>query len=70
MKGGGEEEGDIVKKKNKDKIYKAITKILLNKNLLRKMKTEGIRQAKKFSWAKCAKETHQVYEEIISHAKR
>ncbi|OGD65732.1 hypothetical protein A3F08_02940 [Candidatus Berkelbacteria bacterium RIFCSPHIGHO2_12_FULL_36_9] len=66
---GGSAAG-YVDPKNTDEIYQAITKILLNKNLLRKMKTEGIRQAKKFSWAKCAKETHQVYEEIISHAKR
>lgn len=45
-----------------DKIYQTLTKT----NLRKKMIAKGFRQIKKYSWAKMAKETLEVYQEILS----
>src|SRR3990167_3559873 len=43
---------------------KEIGQILSNKNYSRKLIDKGLKQAKKFSWEKCAKETINIYQEI------
>ncbi|MBU0613175.1 glycosyltransferase family 4 protein [Patescibacteria group bacterium] len=45
-------------------IEKALAKVLANKRLREKMSKAGISQAKKFTWAKAAKETIKVYQDI------
>ena len=45
-------------------IEKAIAKVLSNKKLRDKMSKSGLVQAKKFTWAKVAKETLKVYQEV------
>jgi len=38
--------------------------LLTNKKLRKKYIKKGLKQAKKFSWKKCAKETLEVYQEV------
>ena len=45
-------------------IEKAIAKVLTNKKLRDKMSKAGLVQAKKFTWAKVAKETIKIYQEV------
>lgn len=46
-------------------VAKAIKKVLNNDALRDELIRKGYRQAKNFSWKKCAKETLQVYQEIF-----
>ena len=43
-----------------------ITKVLTDKELHRKLSESGLEQAKKFSWAKTARETAKVYQEVYN----
>jgi len=45
----------------------AIEKVLTNKKLRQQMIKNGLKQAKKFSWEKCAKETLKVYEKVLKN---
>lgn len=44
---------------------KTIAEVLKNKKFRQKMSAAGRRQAKKFSWEKCARETLEVYRELM-----
>jgi mannosyltransferase len=48
---------------NKKKFIQSI-KLLQNKNLRDKYISKGLKQAKKFSWDKCFKETLKFYSEV------
>lgn len=50
-------------------VFQGMKKVLSDKNLLLEMKQLGLMQARKFSWRKCAQETHGVYEEILKNEK-
>jgi len=50
-----------------DDIYKKMNEIIANTKKQQEMSKLGIEQAKKFSWEECAKETHQVYEEVLKN---
>jgi glycosyltransferase involved in cell wall biosynthesis len=45
-------------------IVKALKKILEDKKLQNNLREKGIKQAKKFSWERCAQETIKVYESL------
>ncbi len=45
-----------------------ILEVLGKKSLQSKLSLKGLRQAKKFSWEKCAKETLGIYEMVLSKA--
>ena len=53
----------LVNKINKKKFVQSI-KLLQNKNLRDKYISKGLKQAKKFSWDKCFKETLKFYSEV------
>lgn len=46
-------------------IARAIERVLTNKNLRKEMIEKGLKQAKKFSWEKTAKETVEAYREVL-----
>lgn len=58
------EAGILVNPENINEIVKAIENILNDKNFQLKLKRKSLKQAKKFSWEKTAKETLKVYEEL------
>lgn len=43
----------------------ALGKLILDKKMQSKLREKGPKQAKNFSWEKCAKETLEVYEEVV-----
>jgi glycosyltransferase involved in cell wall biosynthesis len=45
----------------------AISEILKDEKVSKKMIDEGLNQAKKFSWEKCASDTLRVYKELIKN---
>ena len=45
-------------------IAKAIAQVLTNKQLSNKLKAEGLKRCKQFTWSKCAQKTLEVYKEI------
>lgn len=47
-------------------IAKVIKETLANKKLLKEMIEKGYSQVAKYSWKKCVKETHEVYESCLS----
>lgn len=47
-------------------ITRAIKKVLTDNKLRSKLIKEGLKQSKKFSWKKCAKETLEVYKEVFN----
>jgi len=49
-----------------DGLAKAMHEVLNNDGLRQDMIEKGLKRAKMFSWAKCAKEVLEVYEEVIS----
>ena len=49
---------------NIDEIAGAMKEILVNKEMRKKLKEKGLRQAKNFSWEKTAKETLKILEKI------
>ena len=62
------EEGILVSPKDKAAWVRIIKELLSNPNLRRKYIKYSLRQAKKFSWKKCAEETLKVYEEIYENS--
>ena len=50
--------------KNKKEMIANIMKILSNDNLKQDLILKGLRQVKKYSWQKCAKETLMIYNQI------
>lgn len=54
----------LVDPENIDEIFKALEKILTDKNLRSELGKRGIDQAKKFDWKKCAEETIKIYKEV------
>ena len=59
------EAGILVNPNNVEEIVQAITKVLnMDEREKREMVEKGFKQASKFSWEKCAKETLKVLEEV------
>ena len=54
----------LVNPKSVDSIKKGLLKILKDPKLQKKLKKAGLKQAKKFSWEKCARETLAVYDKV------
>jgi len=50
---------------NPESIYESFVRIIFNKELREDMKKKSLLQARKFSWEKCVKETHGVYERCL-----
>lgn len=46
--------------------FKTLKRVLSNNNLLKTLSVEGIKQSKKFSWEKTAKETVNIYLKVIN----
>ena len=46
----------------------ALLEVAFDENLRKKMQAASLEQAALFSWRRCAKETHQVYEDLLRHA--
>ena len=57
--------GIMVDPNDVDELAKQMERVLTNKKLQQKMRKAGLKQAKKFSWEKCARETLKVYEEVL-----
>jgi len=56
--------GIMVDPNDVDELAKQIERVLTDKKLRDSMIKKGLKQAKKFSWEKCAKETLKVYEKV------
>jgi len=56
--------GIMVKPHDVDELAKVMYEVLTNDGLREDMIKKGLKQAKKFSWKKCAKETLEVYQEV------
>ena len=56
--------GILIDPYNAEELADAIEKIYKNPDLHQEMSDKGLKQARKFSWEKCAKETLSVYEEV------
>ena len=57
--------GIIINPRDIDSLTNAIYKVLHSKSIQDKMIINGITQAKKFSWKKCARETLEVYKSLL-----
>jgi len=57
--------GVLLSPKDVESWVKAILRILRDKPLREKMTTASLKQAKKFSWRKTARQTVEVYEEVL-----
>lgn len=57
--------GILVKPKDVNGYAKAVEEVLESKRIWNEMKKKGLRQAKKFSWKKCAAQTLKAYEEVL-----
>ncbi len=55
----------IIEKINENTIREKIKTVLENKSLQNSLKKKGLKQANKFSWKKTAKETLEVYENVL-----
>lgn len=62
----GGEAALYVNPKEKEDIRKAIAKLLNNQNLREDLRGRGFTQVKKFSWNKAARQTLQVYNEVLN----
>lgn len=51
--------------KDEEKWASVIVKVIKDKNLREALSVAGLKQAKKFSWEKTAKETIEVYKEVL-----
>lgn len=58
------EGGVLLPPDNQPEWVKSIKQLITNKKLFEKYRQLGLKQAKKFSWEKCARETLKVYEEL------
>lgn len=57
--------GTLIDPNQPEEISAAMGKVLTDKALFDKMKSEGLARARTFSWQKCAEETLNVYENVI-----
>ncbi|PIN89775.1 glycosyltransferase family 1 protein [Candidatus Pacearchaeota archaeon CG10_big_fil_rev_8_21_14_0_10_32_14] len=57
--------GIMINPNDVDELAKQIKRVLSDKKLRENMKQKGLKQSKKFSWEKCAREHLEVYEEVI-----
>lgn len=64
------EAGELVNPNNYQEITNALEKILLSEKLQKEMSVKSLKQAKKFSWEKCARETHYVYKKVLDERKK
>ena len=62
--------GLLVDPNNHKEISSAMEKALTDVALREKMRTEGLKQEKQFSWEKCAGETLRVYEKVVRGGKK
>jgi len=46
-------------------MIKAIEKVIENRQLREKLVRKGLEQVKKFSWKKMARETIEIYKEVV-----
>lgn len=58
------EAGILIDPNNVDELSRAIDSVLSDENLREELREKGLRQAKKFSWERCAQETIKVYQEV------
>ncbi|MBI4036752.1 glycosyltransferase family 4 protein [Candidatus Daviesbacteria bacterium] len=61
----GGEAAEYVNPENVEEISSKIKLVLEDRDLREKMRREGIEQARKFDWDKCARETAQVYRRVL-----
>lgn len=57
--------GIMVDPYNMDELSNKITEVLSNNKLKEELSQKGLERAKLFSWEKCARETLEVFEEVI-----
>lgn len=57
--------GLLIEPANKNKLVKALTKLLSKKDLADQLRIKGLEHWKKFSASKMAKKTSQIYQEIL-----
>ncbi len=57
----------LINPNKKEEISEALEIVLNNKELKIKLIEQGIKKAKEFCWEKCAKETLEVYKEVINY---
>ncbi len=55
---------------DEEDLARALEEILENKELQGRMTAEGLEQAKRFSWERCAKETLDVYKKVYENPRR
>jgi len=55
----------LVNPKEVKHLAKALEEILVDQDLRERLRKEGLEQVKKFSWEKTAKETLEVYQEVV-----
>lgn len=56
----------LVIEPNKQNLCRAVSKVLTDKKLRKELIRKGLKQAKKFTWEKCAKETLKVYQKVYT----
>jgi len=61
--------GILVDPYKTEDLVKAMYEVLSNKNLQEKMKTEGLKRARRFSWEQTARKTLEVYHEVYMESK-
>ena len=57
--------GRVIKGWNVEEWAECIYSILIDQKVREDMRDRGVEQAKKFSWSRCAKETMNVYQEVV-----
>lgn len=62
--------GIMVDPNNIDELARQMQRVLTDKKQRQSMIKEGLKQAKKFSWEKCARETLKVYKEVLKKNER
>jgi glycosyltransferase involved in cell wall biosynthesis len=61
--------GIMVDPYNIDELSNKMQEVLTSKNLRKELSEKGLKRAKMFSWEKCAKETLEVFEDLINKKK-
>ncbi len=57
--------GILIDPYNYIELAKRIEEVMENASLRKELIQKGLKRAKRFSWEKCAKETYEVYEEVL-----
>ena len=58
--------GIMVDPHDANSLAEKMHEVLTDENLRKEMIKKGLKQAEKFSWEKCARETLKVYEELYN----